>query len=178
MRVAEIGSAAFVLLAFAAVAAPAGAVSKCKVKVDKKTGVLTLSAAAVSNNPLWGSFAGSEGAAFPDIGACFAGGKLKGCHLGGPGTPEEITPPSSCRIHVVDDGPDDCSAIVPGCTIGIRPQLFHAQSSDDTLLNLTNSGTGQTASFSGNSSVTGCSNLRVTGFRHGRRSRSTGVSCS
>ena len=118
MRAAALASGAFVLLGIAAAAVPAGAVSKCKVKVDKKTGVITVSAAAVGNNPLWGGFAGSEGAAFSDIGTCFAGGKLKSCHLGSPGDPKEITPPSSCRIHVVDDGPDDCSAIVPGCTIG------------------------------------------------------------
>ena len=111
----------FVSILVLAAAGPAQAISKCKARIDKQDGAIEVSASTVANNPLWGAQPGSEVNSFADIATCFAGGKLKGCRLGAPGSLAEGTPPTGCKIHMVDDGADDCVAIVPGCTVGIRP---------------------------------------------------------
>jgi len=120
--------------------APAAAVGKCKAKVDKKTGAILVSATDVANNPLWGEEAGLVVKGFANTVDCFTKGKLKACRLGTPGSLAEATPPVGCTIFLADDGPDACSARVPGCTVGIRPSVTGM--SDDHLLFVDNEGNG------------------------------------
>jgi hypothetical protein len=120
--------------------APATAIGKCKAKVDKKTGAILVSATDVANNPLWGEDASLVNNAFANTVDCFTNGKLKGCRLGAPGSLEEATPPVVCTVFLADDGPEACSARVPGCTVGIRPSVVGA--STDWLLFAENLGEG------------------------------------
>jgi hypothetical protein len=118
-------------VAFVALAAGAAeAAEKCKVKVNKKTGMILVNAASVGANPRWGSRAGEEIQAFANEATCVAAGKASGCALGAPGTAESITPPDLCTLHVADDIAS-CSAHVPGCTPGVRDLVETEADLDD-----------------------------------------------
>ena len=64
-----------------AAASPAFAIDKCKVKVDKKTGVVLVDAAGVGGPLTWGEAVGSETNAFFNSGTCVAGDKAKKCQI-------------------------------------------------------------------------------------------------
>jgi hypothetical protein len=97
----------------------AHAIDKCKVKVDKKSGVLLVSASGVSGTLLWGSTEGAATETFFNAGACVAADKAKNCELANPATLAAKTPPSGCTLYLDDDGVP-CSAWIAGCTPGER----------------------------------------------------------
>jgi hypothetical protein len=80
-----------------AAAHPAAAISKCKIKVDKKTGELLASAKSVTNNPTWGPTPGFNILPFDDVAGCFQGGKLKSCRLGPVDSVYRTTPGATSR---------------------------------------------------------------------------------
>jgi hypothetical protein len=120
---------------------PSDAVERCQAKVNAKTGAVEVGARNVEGNPVWSGTAGGVAQPFEDVSTCFAGDKLKKCHLGDPGTDAERTPPSGCEVHVRDDGPSACAARIRGCTPGVRTR-FHTDD-DDFAVQLSNSGSGQ-----------------------------------
>ncbi len=101
---------------FAVGADLAEAASKCKAKVDKKTGTIFVSASTITGTALWGKTAGNETNAFVDPGGCLGSGKVNKCLIGTAGTDAAKTPPAGCEIFVADDGAEDCSAFIKGCT--------------------------------------------------------------
>jgi hypothetical protein len=110
-----------IILAIACVApaAPARAVSKCKVKVEAKTGALLVSASEVVGTLTWGDAGSNAGRSFDNIASCVSGGKAKSCRFGSAGSLRAITPPVSCTVRVKDDT-GTCEARVKGCTPGDR----------------------------------------------------------
>jgi hypothetical protein len=96
----------------------AGAVEKCKVKIDA-SGILHVSASAVTGGLRWGDAADAVTRSFFDP-TCVAGGKAKKCLLADPATVAARTPPAGCTLHLADDGPAPCSAWIKGCTPGAR----------------------------------------------------------
>ena len=57
----------------------------------------------------------------PTQGTCVVGSVASACELGGPGTPEQITPPDLCAIHLADDGATPCAAYI---------MVLHARGAD------------------------------------------------
>jgi hypothetical protein len=102
-------------LALALGAGSARAAERCKVKIDKKTGVLEVSASDVdAATLLWGEDPGAVTSAFFDA-TCIEGAKAKGCTLADPASLAAKTPPAGCTLHLSDaNGP--CSAWIAGCT--------------------------------------------------------------
>jgi hypothetical protein len=111
---------AFVFVVAIAVAPTAHAIDKCKVKIDSKTGVISVSATGVSGTLLWGSAAGSENQAFFNP-ACVTGDTAKGCQLADPATLASKTPPVGCTIYL-DDAGSPCSVWIKGCSPGQRAE--------------------------------------------------------
>ena len=95
------------------------ALDTCKVKVDRRTGTLQVSARNVSGTLLWGRSAGSETNAFSNAATCVSGGTASRCELGAPGSPEQITPPELCTLYLAD-GSESCDVHIRGCTPGVR----------------------------------------------------------
>jgi hypothetical protein len=100
-------------------AVPSLALTACKATVHKPTGVIRVNASDVSGVLMWGEAAGMETNAFTNAGTCLDGTKARKCEIGAPGTPEQVTPPQLCRIYLAD-GLETCSALVLGCTPGVR----------------------------------------------------------
>lgn len=99
-------------------ASSAHAIDKCKVKVDAKSGVISVSASGVAGTLQWGSSAGAEDNAFFNP-SCVADGTAKGCQLADPMTAASKTPPEGCTIYL-DDGSAPCSMWIKGCSPGLR----------------------------------------------------------
>jgi hypothetical protein len=97
----------------------AQAIDKCKVKVDKKTGVLVVSAIGVSGTLQWGAAEGAETEPFFNAGVCVVAGKAKKCEIADPATLDAKTPPSGCTLYL-DDDTAPCSVWIAGCTPGSR----------------------------------------------------------
>jgi hypothetical protein len=97
----------------------ASAIDKCKVKVDKKTGVINVDASGLGGPLLWGPASGSETNAFFNAGTCIAGDKAKRCQLASPATLAAKTAPSGCTLYLTD-GVTPCSAWISGCSPGAR----------------------------------------------------------
>jgi hypothetical protein len=110
---------------FLAAAAPAAhALESCKVKVDKKTGAIQVSAKNVLSVLRWGNSLANASNIFANEDTCVADHQAKKCELGDPGTPEQIVPPELCRVFIKDiGGGQSCSAYIRGCTPGARPGL-------------------------------------------------------
>jgi len=103
------------------IAAPGLAATNCKVKVDKKTGTIQVSANTVTGSLTWGGTSGATTNAFFNAGTCIAAGKASKCQLAATGTAAAITPPALCTIYVKDSGPEaECAAFIKGCTPGVR----------------------------------------------------------
>lgn len=109
------------VLAFALLftASSASAIDKCKVKVDKKTGVILVDAGDVGGPLTWGPASGSETNVFFNDATCNVGGKAKKCQLGNPLTLAAKTAPTGCTIYLAD-GVAPCSAWIPYCSPGAR----------------------------------------------------------
>ena len=97
----------------------ASAIDKCKVKVDKKTGVINVDASGIGGPLTWGSTSGSEINVFFNAGTCVAGDKAKRCNLANPATLAAKTAPPGCTIYLAD-GVTPCSAWISGCSPGVR----------------------------------------------------------
>jgi hypothetical protein len=95
------------------------AVDNCKVKVDKKTGLLLVSASGVSGTLLWGSTDGAATMPFFNAATCVTADKASKCEIADPATLAAKTPPSGCTLYLDDDGAP-CSAWIAGCTPGER----------------------------------------------------------
>jgi len=95
------------------------AIDRCKVKVDKRTGVILVDATNVGGPLLWGESSGGEINTFFNAGTCVAAGKAKRCQLADPNTLASKTSPAGCTLYL-DDGVLGCSAWIAGCTPGPR----------------------------------------------------------
>ncbi|HIL13549.1 MAG TPA: hypothetical protein EYG16_07755, partial [Deltaproteobacteria bacterium] len=95
------------------------AITKCKVKVDKKTGLIQVDATGVSGPLQWGGQSGGVDNSFFNDATCVASGRAKRCTLADPADMDSKTPPAGCTIHL-DDGGTPCSAWIKGCTPGQR----------------------------------------------------------
>lgn len=104
----------------------AEAATKCTAKVDRKTGVISISAIGVTGTAKWGRASGAEVNAFVDPGGCVQPGKINKCLLAAATSTEAKIPPPSCEIFVADGGPDTCSAFIAGCTPH-RAETFTAE---------------------------------------------------
>jgi hypothetical protein len=100
-------------------ASHAAAIEKCKVKVDKRTGVINVDATEVGGPLTWGPASGSETNTFFNDATCNIGGKAKRCNLANTATLASKTPPPGCTIYLAD-GVQPCSAWIPNCSPGAR----------------------------------------------------------
>jgi hypothetical protein len=100
-------------------ASDASAIIKCKVKVDKKTGVINVDATDVGGPLTWGPASGQETNTFFNDATCNVGGKAKRCNLASTATLASKTPPAACTIYLAD-GVAPCAAWIPGCSPGAR----------------------------------------------------------
>jgi hypothetical protein len=110
----------------------ATALERCKLKVAKTDGTISVSAKGVAGTLRWGTTAGGETNAFFNASTCIAGGKAKACTLGDAGTDACITPPPLCTLYLADDT-GSCAIYMPGCTPGARGNLPALQSTVTTL---------------------------------------------
>ncbi len=98
---------------------PSSAAERCKVRVDRKSGVIEVSARNVDPATIkWGPALGEENQDFFD-GACLVSGAAKKCVLADPATTEAKTPPEGCTLYLADAS-GSCSVWVRGCTPGVR----------------------------------------------------------
>jgi hypothetical protein len=139
------------------------AITKCKVKVDKKTGLIRVDATGVSGPLQWGGKSGGATNSFFNDATCVASGRAKSCTLADPATIDSKTPPAGCTIHL-DDGGTPCSAWIKGCTPA--RVLCASQVGDDVFFEGCNvhvrSGSGATDGDTGAGvSVNGLGNLIV-----------------
>jgi hypothetical protein len=107
-----------------AIATPVGAIQKCKVKVDKKTGVIRVDASPTVGTLLWGVEPGAEINPLFNAATCVAAGKAKKCELADPATLASKTPPEACTLYLADDSGIDCSVWIRGCIPGPREVDF------------------------------------------------------
>lgn len=123
-----------IALALGGATEAAHAADKCKVKVEKKTGVIEFSASNVDGDTLrWGDTTTNQPYAFHDP-ACVKGDKAVKCTFGARDSNEAKTPPRFCTIYAVDSR-GGCVVWVPGCTPGLRePQIFGGQIAADDIL--------------------------------------------
>jgi hypothetical protein len=107
---------------------------KCKVKVDKKSGVIEFSASDVDGATLrWGDTTTNQPYAFFDP-ECVKGDKAVKCTLGSRDSREGKTPPRDCTLYVTD-ARASCAAWIPGCTPGVRePEIFGGMIGADEIL--------------------------------------------
>jgi len=105
------------LLALGGAAAPAGALDKCKAKINPKDGAIQVSAKGVSGTLQWGNAAGQENNALANAATCVSNGTASKCELGTGA--QRITPPELCTIFLAD-GFGACAAFLKGCTPGLR----------------------------------------------------------
>ncbi len=106
------------ILAIAAVllASGAHAVERCRVRVRRSDGVLSVSARGVEGALRWGTRLGDETRAFANAAGCVrSSGRARGCELAPEGAPERRTPPPGCVLYLADDGAARCAAAVPAC---------------------------------------------------------------
>lgn len=115
------GALAALALAFlAASPLPARAVDSCKVRVDKKTGLITVAATNLSGIPAWRDGNSSELVTFFVAGCVIDGNDIVSCPLFDPEGSLASIPPPSCTICVEDATGNDCCTRIRGCTPGIR----------------------------------------------------------
>ena len=117
MKIQGIVSAA--VMAVLCLTVPAHAIDKCKVKTDKKTGVLRVDASGVTGTLVWGETEGAESESFFNGGTCVTNGKAKKCQIADPSTLDAKTPPAGCTLYL-DDDVAPCSVWIAGCTPGER----------------------------------------------------------
>ncbi len=108
-----------------ALATSAAAVDKCKVKVNKKTGAITVLATKVDSSGVlgtlkWGADPSDISRDFFNSLGCIAGGKAINCELADPATLASKTPPAGCTIYLADDSGTNCQVWIKGCVPGVR----------------------------------------------------------
>jgi len=103
----------------------AGALERCKVKVDPRDGTLLVSARGAAGPLLWGPSAAGATRPFANAASCLVGATAKACVLGDPGTAARITPPPLCTLHL-SDGSGTCAAYLRGCVPGARGDVEDA----------------------------------------------------
>lgn len=109
------------LLATLLITTPAIAITKCKAKIDGKTGLVVVSGSGLAGPPTWGDAIGDEIHGFFNEATCYdiVDGKLKGCYVADPQTAAATIPPPRCTVYV-SDGNNTCPARIRGCTVGMR----------------------------------------------------------
>lgn len=111
--------AATAIATFSALSAEA--LENCKVSVFPSDGTIFVSANGVVGPLLSGPTDADTTHAFSNAVTCVIAQKARQCTLGGPGTPERITPPPLCTLYLRDDGTSaTCSVHIKGCTPGVR----------------------------------------------------------
>jgi hypothetical protein len=126
-------------------ASSAHAIDKCKVKVDKRTGVILVAATGVAGPLAWGEASGQEVNSFFNSGTCVVADKAKGCQLGDPNTLASKTAPAGCTLYL-DDGATPCSSWIPGCSPGARRDTGAViNDANGTLIGVALDPAGQTA---------------------------------
>ncbi|HYC55738.1 MAG TPA: hypothetical protein VEL28_12465 [Candidatus Binatia bacterium] len=100
-------------------ASPAAAADACKVKVNKKTGVISLAATNTGGLIGWRDGNSDQAHAF-DYDACVIDGDDVVCPLSEPGTALATMPPPSCTVCIEDGTGKDCCARIKNCTPGVR----------------------------------------------------------
>lgn len=93
----------------------AGAIDKCRVKIDKKTGVIRVDASGIAGPLTWGPKAGSESGTFHNAATCISGPTARKCELADPSTLAAKTPPAGCSVYLTD-GVTPCSGWISGCS--------------------------------------------------------------
>jgi hypothetical protein len=111
LRPTLIAAAMFTVL----VVEPSHAIEKCRIKVDKKTGVIRVDASGVGGPVAWGSATGQASTPFFNAATCAVGGTARKCELADPAMLAAKTPPQGCTLYL-DDGVVECSAWISGCT--------------------------------------------------------------
>jgi hypothetical protein len=99
--------------------APSRALTKCSARIRATDGTILVSAAQVAGPLNWGPAGGQETNIFANAATCLKGTAARGCQLGAPGTPEQITPPELCSVFL-SDATTSCAAHIHGCTPGVR----------------------------------------------------------
>lgn len=115
------GGAATIAGAILFAGSPAGAITNCKAKVDKRTGLIKVSGTGADASTLkWGNAPGTEINPFFDP-VCVNATTLKAtnCTLADPLLLASKSPPPECTLYLNDvNGP--CSVWIPGCVPGVR----------------------------------------------------------
>jgi hypothetical protein len=113
-------TSALAAAACCALATPASAIEKCRVKIDKKTGVIRVDASGVVEQIRWGESEGDETRVFFNDADCVADGKASACQLAATSSMEAKSPPAGCTIYLADNSANDCASWIAGCTPGPR----------------------------------------------------------
>lgn len=93
----------------------AHAIEKCRVKVDRKTGVLRVDASGLTGPVTWGPTADTATQSFFNAATCVTPSKATRCEIGDPSTLAAKTPPRGCTLYLSDGGAP-CSAWIGGCS--------------------------------------------------------------
>ena len=112
-------------------AVPAGAIEKCKAKVDRKTGAIRYSFKYSSEGPVQFAYASyglpsthaedEDLYGFANEDSCQRSGKGKGCRVSTVPDLAAIAP-ANCKAYLYDTADDTfCEARVPGCQPAMRP---------------------------------------------------------
>jgi len=97
------------------------AADKCGVKVNKKTGVISMSATNLAGIPGWRDANHPLAVQVFHLPSCvISGNDIVSCPIADPETPESKVPPASCEICVEDATGNDCCVRIKGCTPGAR----------------------------------------------------------
>ena len=101
------------LLATLLITTPAIAITKCKAKIDGKTGLVVVSGSGLAGPPTWGDAIGDEIHGFFNEATCYdiVDGKLKGCYVADPQTAAATIPPPRCTVYV-SDGNNTCHSLI------------------------------------------------------------------
>jgi hypothetical protein len=126
--VRTLATATLVAIALLGAAGDSFAVGSCKAKVDKKTGVVRMSATNVVGAYAWRDSASEDLLSFYGPGCTVAGDSIVGCPLADPATTLGKVPPPSCEVCIEDDSANGCCARLKNCTPGTRDcQVVSAQ---------------------------------------------------
>ena len=112
--------AALTIVSLALAVAPAHAVDSCRVKVDKRSGLITVAATNLSGFPAWRDGNSTDLLTFFLAGCVIEGNDIVSCPLFDPAGNLASVPPPSCTLCVVDATGNDCCTRIRGCTPGVR----------------------------------------------------------
>lgn len=98
--------------------APIGSygVERCRVRVDRRSGDLQITAREVVGTLRWGGGLGAEATPVANAAECIDGrGRARRCLLGASGSPVATTPPAGCVVFLADDSAQPCAVEVKNC---------------------------------------------------------------